>query len=53
MFGHLKTIKVWVVMKSKHSLTPGIIFTKKKWLAELKHVPIITQMGKFPGNKVA
>jgi hypothetical protein len=37
----------------KHTISDSRhYFLQKKWLAELKHVPIITQMGKFPGNKV-
>jgi hypothetical protein len=54
MFGHLKTIKVWVGMYAGILvLKPRFGLFYQKWLPELEYVSILSEMGKFPGNKVA
>jgi hypothetical protein len=53
MFGHLKTIKVWVAWTPGYHKIKLIDLNGAKKLSEFEGVTVFAQVGKIPRNKMA
>ena len=55
MFGHLKTIKVWVALLTAIPLIKINLFSSEKQgeLSEFEYVPVFPEVREIPGDKMA